>query len=385
MTSQDALDGWRAEFPIVERCTYLVSHSLGAMPRRARTYLQQFADEWSSRGVRAWNEGWWEIGRTTGDLLAPILGVSPGTISMHQNVTVALAIIASCHRFDGARNRIVLTDLEFPSNTYLFEGFRRYGADVVYVKSPDAMRTDLGALLDAIDERTLLVPISYVLFKSAYIQQVAAIIDQAHRVGARVILDLYQAAGTVPLQVEALGAEFAVGGSVKWLCGGPGAGYLYVRPDLAPELEPGFVGWAAHAHPFAFQAGQIEYAGNPERFQSGTPNVPSLYSARAGYEIVADIGVAAIREKSLRLTRRLMDLAHESGYRINTPEADAERGGAVIIDVPDGKNVAEELIRREIIIDYRPGAGIRMAPHFYNTADEIDHAMSVLNEIVRRA
>ena len=385
MTSQDALDGWRAEFPIVERCTYLVSHSLGAMPRRARTYLQQFADEWSSRGVRAWNEGWWEIGRTTGDLLAPILGVSPGTISMHQNVTVALAIIASCHRFDGARNRIVLTDLEFPSNTYLFEGFRRYGADVVYVKSPDAMRTDLGALLDAIDERTLLVPISYVLFKSAYIQQVAAIIDQAHRVGARVILDLYQAAGTVPLQVEALGAEFAVGGSVKWLCGGPGAGYLYVRPDLAPELEPGFVGWAAHAHPFAFQAGQIEYAGNPERFQSGTPNVPSLYSARGGYEIVADIGVAAIREKSLRLTRRLMDLAHESGYRINTPEADAERGGAVIIDVPDGKNVAEELIRREIIIDYRPGAGIRMAPHFYNTADEIDHAMSVLNEIVRRA
>jgi kynureninase len=380
----DSLLAWRKEFPIVDTCTYLVSHSLGAMPQRTRRYLTQFADEWSSRGVRAWHEGWWEIGRTTGDLLAPILGVQPGTISMHQNVTVALAIIASCHRFDGARNRIVMSDLEFPSNMYLFEGFRRYGADVVYVTSPDAMRTDLDALLDAIDERTALVPLSYVLFKSAYIQKVAAVIEKAHRVGARVILDLYQAAGTVPLQVERLGAEFAVGGSVKWLCGGPGAGYLYVRPDLANQLKPGIVGWAAHAEPFEFMTGEIRYAGSPERFQSGTPNVPSIYSARAGYEIVGEIGVQAIREKSLRLTRRLMDLAAESGYRVNTPQGDEERGGAVIIDVPGGKAVADELIRREVIIDYRPGAGIRMAPHFYNTVEEIEHAMTVLNEIVHQ-
>jgi kynureninase len=380
----DSLLAWRKEFPIVDTCTYLVSHSLGAMPQRTRRYLTQFADEWSSRGVRAWHEGWWEIGRTTGDLLAPILGVQPGTISMHQNVTVALAIIASCHRFDGARNRIVMSDLEFPSNMYLFEGFRRYGADVVYVRSPDAMRTDLDALLDAIDERTALVPLSYVLFKSAYIQKVAAVIEKAHRVGARVILDLYQAAGTVPLQVERLGAEFAVGGSVKWLCGGPGAGYLYVRPDLANQLKPGIVGWAAHAEPFEFMTGEIRYAGSPERFQSGTPNVPSIYSARAGYEIVGEIGVQAIREKSLRLTRRLMDLAAESGYRVNTPQGDEERGGAVIIDVPGGKAVADELIRREVIIDYRPGAGIRMAPHFYNTVGEIEHAMTVLNEIVHQ-
>jgi kynureninase len=380
---EDPLLRWRAEFPIVESCTYLVSHSLGAMPRRTAQYLQQFADEWSSRGVRAWHEGWWEIGRTTGDLLAPILGVQPGTISMHQNVTVAMAIIASCHTFGGSRNRIVMTDLEFPSNMYLFEGFRRYGAEIVYVKSPDAMRTDLDALLEAIDERTLLVPLSYVLFKSAYIQKVEAIIEKAQRVGARVILDLYQAAGTVPLEIERLGAEFAVGGSVKWLCGGPGAGYLYVRPDLAPELKPGIVGWAAHAEPFEFVAGAIEYADAPERFQSGTPNVPSLYSARAGYEIVGEIGVPAIREKSLRLTRRLMDLATSTGFRVNTPCDDEERGGAVIIDAPGGKATADELIRREVIVDYRPGAGIRMAPHFYNTVEEIEHAMEVLTGICR--
>ena len=377
----DPLLEWRREFPIVETCTYLVSHSLGAMPRRAATYLQQFADEWSSRGVRAWNEGWWEVGRTTGDLLAPVLGVDAGTISMHQNVTVAMAIIASCHRFDGRRNRIVMTDLEFPSNIYLFDGFRRYGAEIVQVPSPDAMQIDLQALLDAIDDRTALVPLSYVLFKSAYIQDAAAVIEKAHRVGAQVILDVYQAAGTVPLAVGPLRADFAVGGSVKWLCGGPGAGYLYVRPDLAKKLQPGIVGWAAHAHPFEFQAGPIEYADAPERFQSGTPNVPSLYSARAGYEIVAEIGVPAIRKKSLRLTRRLMDRAKEAGFRLNTPDQDDRRGGAVIIDVPDGRAAADELIRREVIVDYRPGAGIRMAPHFYNTGEEIEHAMDVLTAI----
>jgi len=378
---KDPLLAWRKEFPIVETCTYLVSHSLGAMPRKAAGYLQQFADEWSSRGVRAWHEGWWEIGRTTGDLLVPVLGVDAGTISMHQNVTVAMAIIASCHRFDGPRNRIVMTDLEFPSNIYLFGGFRRYGAEIVLVKSPDAMRTDLPALLDAIDERTALVPLSYVLFKSAYIQDAAAVIEKAHRVGAQVILDVYQAAGTVPLEIAALGADFAVGGSVKWLCGGPGAGYLYVRPDLANTLEPGTVGWAAHAHPFEFEAAAIEYADAPERFQSGTPNVPSLYSARAGYEIVREIGVPAIRQKSLRLTRRLMDRAKAAGFRVNTPDADAQRGGSVIIDVPNGQAVADELIRREVIVDYRPGAGIRMAPHFYNSTEEIEHAMDVLAEI----
>ena len=380
----DPLLSWRQEFPIVDTCTYLVSHSLGAMPRRTAENLQEFAETWSRRGVRAWHEGWWEIGRTTGDLLAPILGVSKGAISMHQNVTVVQAIVASCFRYDGPRRKIVLSDLEFPTNMYLFEGFRRYGADIVYVPSDDTVTANMERLLDAIDEQTVLVPLSLVLFKSACLQDARAVVEKAHRVGARVVLDVYQAAGTVPLELEALGTDFAVGGSVKWLCGGPGAGYLYVRPDLAAELEPGIVGWAAHASPFAFETGPIEYADAPERFQSGTPNVPSLYSARAGYEIVGQIGVESIRRKSLALTRRLIDLAVEAGYRVNTPLDDASRGGAVIIDVPNGGAVAEELIRREVIIDYRPGAGIRMAPHFYNTIEEVEHAMAVLGEIVEQ-
>ena len=376
-----AVRRWRQEFPILDTCTYLVSHSLGAMPRKTSEYLQAFADTWSSRGVRAWHEGWWEVGRETGNLLVPVLGVAPNTISMHQNVTVAQAIIASCFAYEGPRRRIVMSDLEFPSNHYLFEGFTRYGAEIVYVPAPDPIRLDLQRFLDAIDERTVLVPLSLVLFKSGAITDARAVIEKAHRVGAHVILDVYQAAGTVPMALADWQADFAVGGSVKWLCGGPGAGYLYVRPDLAERLRPSIAGWAAHETPFAFATGPIRPAGNPERFQSGTPNVPSLYSARAGYEIVASIGVPAIRERSLRLTRRIIDAAAAAGYRLNTPVDDRERGGSVIIDVPNAGAAAEELIRRGVIVDHRPGAGIRMAPHFYNTEPEIDHAMATLKEI----
>ncbi len=377
----DPLLTWRSEFPIVETCTYLVSHSLGAMPRRTRQNLNRFADEWDQRGVRAWHEGWWEIGRTTGDLLAPILGAPPGSVTMHQNETVAQAVAASCVPFEGPRRKVVMQDLDFPTNHYLYEGLRRYGAEPVYVQSEGTLQAPIDRLVDAIDDQTAIVPISLVLFRSGALQDVRPVVEQAHRVGARVVLDVYQAAGTVPIDLAALNVDFAVGGSVKWLCGGPGAGYLYVRPDLVSELRPSIVGWAAHARPFAFSTGPIEYADGIERFQTGTPNVPALYSARGGYEIVAEIGVPAIREKSLRLTRRLMEAARTRGWRLNTPDADAERGGSVVIDVPDGEGVTNGLLARDVIVDYRPDAGIRMAPHFYNTEAEIDIAVAVIEEL----
>jgi kynureninase len=301
---------------------------------------------------------------------------------MHQNVTVAQGIIASCHTFSPPRNRIVMSELEFPSNMYLFEGFRRYGAEIDYVKADDGVRAPLEPFLEAIDERTLLVIVSYVLFRSSFVQNVAPIVERAHRVGARVVLDTYQAAGAIPLAIGDLEADFAVGGSVKWLCGGPGAGYLYVRPDLARAVEPALVGWAAHDEPFQFETGAIRYADAPERFQSGTPNVPALYAARAGYRIVHEVGVAAIREKSLRLTRRLIAGAQQRGYRVNTPLEDRERGGTVTVDAPGGAATADALIKRNVVVDYRPGAGIRIAPHFYNTEEEIDRALAALDEIV---
>lgn len=375
----DPLLRWRAEFPIVDTCTYLVSHSLGAMPRRTSAYLAKFADEWGGRGVRAWHEGWWEIGVQTGNLLAPTLGVAPGSITMHQNATVAQSIVASIFDWRGRRNRVVLQDLDFPTNHYLFEGLGRAGADVSIVPSDDTVRAPIDRLVDAIDDRTALVPISLVLFRSGCLQDVRPVVEKAHRVGARVVLDVYQAAGTVPLDLAGLGVDFAVGGSVKWLCGGPGAGYLYVRPDLVKDLQPAVVGWAGHASPFAFETGPIRYAEGTERFQSGTPNVPALYSARAGYEIVAEIGVPAIRAKSLALTRRLMDAATRRGWRLNTPADDANRGGSVVVDVPDAARVTERLLAANVIVDYRPKAGIRLAPHFYNTEAEIDRAVDVID------
>jgi kynureninase len=353
------------------------------MPAKARTYLQQFADEWDHRGVRAWYEGWWEIGRETGNILAPVLGAPKNAITMHQNATVAQSIVASCFAYDGPRRKIVMQDLDFPTNHYLFEGFRRFGAEVVIVPSHSSVAAPIEAIVDAIDEHTALVPISLVLFRSGALQDVRPVIEKAHRVGARVVVDAYQAAGTIPMDVTDLKADFVVGGSVKWLCGGPGAGYLYVRPDLIPTLRPSVVGWAGHTAPFGFETGAIRYADAVERFQSGTPNVPSLYSARAGYEIVAEIGVPAIRERSLALTRRLIDAAGQRGWRLNTPTTDAERGGSVVLDVPDGAAVTDELLRRQVIVDYRPGAGIRMAPHFYNTEAEVDLAMTTMDAILR--
>ncbi|HEX5069299.1 MAG TPA: aminotransferase class V-fold PLP-dependent enzyme [Vicinamibacterales bacterium] len=378
----DQWSSWRAEFPILETCTYLVSHSLGAMPKRTRAYLQKFADDWDGRGVRAWYEGWWTIGADTGNLLAPILGVQKHTITMHQNATVAQSIVASCFSFEGRRRKIVLQDLDFPTNHYLFDGLRRYGAEIVYVPSDSPVSAPIDRLVDAIDEDTALVPISLVLFRSACLQDVRPVVEKAHRVGARVVLDVYQGAGTIPMNLEALGVDFAVGGSVKYLCGGPGAGYLYVRPDLINQFRPAVVGWAGHAEPFEFQTGGIRYADGIERFQSGTPNVPSLYSARAGYEIVGEIGVPAIRTRSLALTRRLIDAADRHGWKLNTPTRDADRGGSVVIDVPNGAAVTAELLRRQVIVDYRPNAGVRIAPHFYSTEGEIDRAIETIAELV---
>ena len=290
---------WRPEFPIVETCTYLVSHSLGAMPRRAVDNVRAFVESWMTRGVRAWSEGWWEMGRTVGDILAPVIGAPPGSISMHQNASVAQAIIGSCFRYDGPRRKIVMSSLEFPTNIYVFEGFRRYGAEIVLVDAADGIRTDLAHARR--DRRNHAAGAAVAGAVPEQLHPGRARRDRESPPGGRA-RDSRHLSGRRRYSHRSAGleADFAVGGSVKWLCGGPGAGYLYVRPDLARTLEPAFVGWAAHADPFAFEAAPIRYADAPERFQSGTPNVPALYSARAGYEIVASIGVDAIRQKSLR-------------------------------------------------------------------------------------
>ena len=377
----DPLLHWREEFPILANTTYMISHSLGAMPRGTRDRLNEFADTWATRGIRAWEEGWWDLPVTVGNLIASIIGANPGEVVMHQNVSVCQSVILSCFDWRERRNKIVTESLNFPSNLYLFQGVERQGARVVTVPSHDGMTVLLEHMLSAIDEETRLVSVSHVIFKSSYVQNLAEIVKRAHSVGALVVADLYQSTGTVPVDVQALDLDFATGGSVKWLCGGPGAAYLYVRPSLWPALTPAVTGWQAHREPFAFDAGEMDYAPNAYRFLSGTPNVPALYSARTGYEIVNRVGVGAIREKSLRQTEQLIALADEAALPVACPRKAAERGGTVTLAVPDGKAIVNQLAERNILVDYRPGAGIRIAPHFYTVDEELDVTIRAISSL----
>src|ERR1041385_3639726 len=359
----DDLLKWRSEFPILDKTVYLISHSLGAMPRATYERLQQYADEWATRGVRAWAEGWWEMPVTLGDELAKIIGADPGSVVMHQNVSICQSLVLSCVEPTPQRNKIVYSELNFPSVMYVYEAHARDGKlQIVTVKSDDGMTVPLEKMLAAIDETTLLVPFSHVLFKSAFLQDAKAIIERAHEVGAMVLLDTYQSAGTVPFSVKELNADFATGGSVKWLCGGPGAGYLYVRPDLQAKLEPKTTGWMAHEAPFAFDT-ELHYASNITRFLHGSPAIPALYAAQSGYRIINEIGVEKIRAKSVRQTNYLIALAEEAGFSVTSPKDANQRGGTVTIAHEHAAAVAKELIRREFIIDYRPGAGIRSEEH----------------------
>ncbi|HYN19876.1 MAG TPA: aminotransferase class V-fold PLP-dependent enzyme [Thermoanaerobaculia bacterium] len=369
----------RSEFPILERTTYLINNSLGAMPRGVNEELATFSREWGERGVRAWHEGWWEMSAETGDLLAPLLGVRPGAVSMHQNVSVAAALFISSLDYPAERNRIVYTELNFPNVMYLMEGERRKGAEIVMVPSDDGIGVPTERLLEAIDERTRLVPISHTLFRSAFVQDAQAIAKRCREVGAILLLDVYQSTGVVPLELAAWGVHAAMGGSVKWLCGGPGAGYLWVSPEIAETLRPTFTGWQADDDPFAFRPGPIHYRKEPNwRFLTGTPNIPALYSCRPGYRIVAGVGAKRIRERSLALTQHLIDAAEEAGFEVRTPRDPRQRGGTVSVWHEDAERLSQELIAREIICDYRPGAGIRLSPHFYNTEAELDHAIATL-------
>jgi kynureninase len=373
---------WRREFPILERTTYLISNSLGAMPRRVHEAVNAYAQAWGERGVRAWEEGWWELAGQVADRIAPLIGAAPGEISLHQNVTTTEAVIASCFDWRGPRNKVLMTDLEFPSVQYFYHEQRRHGARVELLPSGNSVRFDLEPFLAAIDETTLLVPISLLLFRSSFIVNARAIIERAHRVGAYVVLDTFQAAGTIPVEVRELGTDFAVGGVLKWLCGGPGVAYLYVREDLRTRLRPALTGWLAHRRAFAFEAGAIDARDDAYRFLNGTPHIPALYACQPGLEILAEIGAKAIREKSLRLTARLLRGAKARGWRVNTAEDPAERAGTVSLDPPHAMEVSRELLARDILIDDRPQAGIRISPHFYNREEECDFALAQIDEIL---
>jgi kynureninase len=364
--------GYRDRFPILAHTTYLINHSLGAMPGEAEQRLRDYATTWKTRGIRAWGEGWWDLPVTVGDQIGRLIGAEPRTVVMHQNVTVATAIVLSSLEFRGDRRRIVYVEGEFPSVRYVVQA--QPGAEVVVVP-------DQEALLDAIDERTALVPLSHVLFRTAEIQDVRAVTRRAHEVGAPVLLDAYQSVGSVPLNVASLRVDFATGGSVKWLCGGPGAGWLYVRPDLIERLLPAIAGWQAHARPFEFET-ELRPADGIERFLTGTPNVPALYAATAGYDLIEEVGVKRIRESSVRQTELLITLLDAAGFDVTCPRDAARRGGTVTVRTPAFEAVHRELAEREVLCDFRPETGLRLGPHFFTTDDELRFAVEQIADIL---
>jgi kynureninase len=379
----DDLLRWRPEFPILDKTVYLISHSLGAMPRATYDRLHEYADVWATRGVRAWAEGWWDMPVTVGNQIARIIGADPNTVVMHQNVSICQSLVLSCllPLTNPRRNKIVYEELNFPSVMYVYDAHARaHGLRIETVKSDDGITIPLERMLAAIDEETLLVPFSHVLFKSAFLQDARAITNRAHEVGAMVVLDTYQSAGTVPFSVKDLDVDFATGGSVKWLCGGPGAGYLYVRPDLNDRLQPKTTGWMAHEHPFAFET-EMHYAPNITRFLHGSPAIPALYAAESGYQIINEIGVASIREKNIRQTQLLIDLSGEAGFRVTSPGDSRQRGGTITVWAENAGAITKELIRREFIVDYRPGAGVRISPHFYTTDEELELVVAEMKKI----
>lgn len=378
----DALLAYRSEFPIVDRVAYLVSNSLGAMPRAVPERLAEYADAWDRRGVRAWAERWWNMPLTVGDEIAPLLGAGPGEVAMFPNVTLAQAAVLSALDYTPPRDTIVMTGLDFPSVRYVYDRLAaRLGARIVSVPSDDGIGIDTARILEAIDERTRIVAVSHVLFRSAYIMDAEAICARAHDVGALVSLDAFHSVGVMPVDVRASGVDFLTGGVLKWLCGGPGGAFLYVAPSVRETLEPALTGWQAHARPFAFE-NEMEYGHGASRWLNGTPVIPALYAAIEGPRIVRQAGIEAIRAKSVRQTARLVSLADAHGWPVNAPRDPARRGGTVAFDVPNGYAVAQALLARDILVDYRPEAGIRVAPHFYTDDREIDDAVEAMSSIL---
>ena len=377
----DPLLKWRSEFPILERkAAYLINNSLGAMPRQVYDNLKEFADLWATEGVVAWHR-WLPMVTEVADQLGRILNAPAGTVMMHQNVSTLTSILISGLEFKPDKAKVVVTELNFPSVVYNWMAQRHRGAKVEVVKSRDGLTIDAGDLTRAIDDSTIAVAIDLVLFRSSGILDIDPVIEAAHRHGAYVILDVYQGIGAVPIDVLKLGVDFAIGGSVKWLCGGAGAAYLYARKDLIAGFHPAMTGWFSDKRPFDFRFGEVDPTDDAHRFMGGTPSVPALYSAKAGYQVIEQVGVEAVREKSRRQTQLLIELADSQGLRVNTPRDPARRGGTVCVDFRGSEHASQELIARGFIIDWRPNAGIRISPHFYNTDDECRAIMEEIRSL----
>ena len=378
------IDRRRAEFPTSVSGIHLLSHSLGPVPRSARDSLLAYYQAWEQHTSEdAWAARWWELSRQVGDRIARILGGAPGSVQIQPNASIALASVASCFDFASTkRNKVVTSALDFPSMEYIWQAQRTLGATVEIVGSPESITIPLENILAAIDDTTSLVAMSHTSFRSSYRVDAKAIVERAHRVGARVLLDVYQSAGTIELDANGWGIDFLIGGTIKWLCGGPACGYLYVRPDLQRDLQPRLTGWVAHDAPFDFAPSPMRYARSVRRFAQGTPSIPALYSALPGLQIIEEVGLETIARESRRRTESMIEFGLEQGWTINSPRDANDRGGSVMIGVADGPAMVDRLAERKVFVDCRPGVGLRISPHFFNTDEEVEEAMIILSQLI---
>jgi kynureninase len=374
----------RDRFPTLATSTYLVSHSMGAPPVGAREALAGYWSDWAASGPEAW-ERWLPEMLDIADTLGRIFGAPPGSVSLAPNVSLLQAAIGSATTFTPERAEVVIESLQFPTVSYVWDAWRRFGAKVVEVPSSDGRTMSTDALCSAITERTAVVVLSHAAYISGSIIDVAAIGNRCRETGALFVLDAYQTTGIYPFDVTALPVDVVVGGSHKWLCGGPGCGFIYVRPERRDVLEPAVTGWMAHADPFGFEPAPIRLATTGHRWNTGTPTVPGYLAARAGHDAILEVGVDAIRAHNLRLTDEIVEAAVIRGFTIPTPLEHERRTGWIGLDFPGADRATRALIERRVFVDYRPGCGIRVSPHFYTTDEEVETFFRVLDEVRRYA
>ncbi len=374
----------RELFPTLASGIHLLSHSLGPVPRAARDSMRAYYDAWEHHTSEdAWATSWWEMSAQVGDHIATILGGDANSVQIQPNASIALSSVLSCFDFTSTkRNKIVAGTLDFPSMRYLLDAQTPMGACLESVSSDDGIAIPTERILDAIDDATALVALSHVSFRSSYRVEVEPIVERARRHGALVLLDVYQSAGAMELKAREWEIDFMIGGTIKWLCGGPACGYLYVRPDLQTRLAPRLTGWVAHSAPFDFANPPMRYDSSVRRFAQGTPSIPALYSVLPGLEIISDVGVKTIRAESERRTQSMIEFALERGWQVNSPVDVNQRGGSVMVYVEDGPAMVRQLAERKVFVDCRPGVGLRMSPHFFNTDEEVREAMEILAELI---
>ncbi len=379
------LSAYRNEFPVLNQRTYLISASLGPLSVRSRRLAEEHLDLWQRLGPE---ELWGEHGLPRLERcrrqFAELIGADPSEIAIVPSVSSGLSSLATCLDFE-KRPKVVLTDMDFPTNHYVWRAHERRGAKLDVVPSPDRIRVEAGDVVDRIDDQTPIVNVNRVLFESSWIMDLPPIIEAAHDNGAYVVVDDFHGAGVVPIDVHELGIDFLLAGVLKWLCGGQGLAFLYCRRDLIEKLDPLVVGWFGTMEPFNFDRSGLRLRGDAGRFETGTYALPQAWTASGGLEIILEVGVEAIRKRSQELTSYVVDKAQEAGLELLSPGHAERRGGLVRMRVPGGmegaKRILRQLFDRDVVLDQR-GDALRISPHFFNTEDEIDRCFEELVKLV---